>query len=48
MIGGTFGASRPDSPDALLYEIYDAGMNVVARITIDSLVADFNADPVPA
>ncbi|EUA00051.1 hypothetical protein I546_6561 [Mycobacterium kansasii 732] len=42
-----FGA-RPDFPDALLYEIYDADMNVVARITIDSLVADFNADPVPA
>jgi hypothetical protein len=38
-----FGA-RPDSPGDLLYEIYDGDMNVVADITIDSLVADFNAD----
>lgn len=36
-----FGA-RPDSPDGLLYEIYDADMHVVAQITIDSLIADFN------
>lgn len=42
-----FGA-RPDSPSGLLYEIYDADMNVVAEITIDSLIADFTADPVPA
>ncbi len=42
-----FGA-RPDSPGGLLYEIYDAEMNVVAEITIDSLVADFEADHVPA
>jgi hypothetical protein len=38
-----FGA-RPDSPSGLLYEIYDADMNVVVEITIDSLVADFEAD----
>lgn len=42
-----FGA-RPDSPSGLLYEIYDADMNVVAEITIDSLIADFSADQVPA
>jgi len=42
-----FGA-RPDSPDGLLYEIYDADINVVAGITIDSLVADFDADHAPA
>lgn len=42
-----FGA-RPDSPGGLLYEIYDADMNIVAEITIDSLVADFNAAQVPA
>ena len=41
-----FGA-RTNSPTGLLYEIYDADMNVVAEITIDSLVADFEADPVP-
>ena len=38
-----FGA-RPDSLGGLLYEIYDADMNVVAEISIDSLVADFEAD----
>ncbi len=38
-----FGA-RPDSPDALIYEIYDADMNVVRAITIASLVADFESD----
>lgn len=42
-----FGA-RPDSPQALLYEVYDADGNVVAEITIDSLVADFQADPLSA
>ncbi len=42
-----FGA-RPDFPGGLLYEIYDADMNVVAEISIDSLVADFDADHVPA
>ncbi len=36
--------ARPDSPSALLYEIYDADMNVVSAITIDSLVADFESD----
>jgi hypothetical protein len=40
-----FGA-RPDSPTGLLYEIYDADMNVVAEVTIDSLIVDFEADPV--
>lgn len=39
-----FGA-RPGSPSAPLYDIYDADMNVVATITIDSLVADFEIDP---
>ncbi len=38
-----FGA-RPATPSDLLYEIYDADMNIVAEITIDSLVADFHAD----
>ena len=38
-----FGA-RPESPDALIYEIYDADMNVVSEITIASLVADFESD----
>lgn len=42
-----FGA-RPNSPRDLLYEVYDADMNVVAEITIDSLVADFEADEVSA
>lgn len=37
-----FGA-RPESSDGVLYEIYDAQMNIVAHITIDSLVADFTA-----
>lgn len=36
--------ARPNSPSDLLYEIYDADLNVVAEITIDSLIADFNAD----
>lgn len=40
--------ARPESPDGLLYEIYDADMNIVAEITIDSLVADVNADYVTA
>ena len=39
--GLVYFGSRPDSSAGLLYEIYDGDMNVVAEITIDSLVADF-------
>jgi hypothetical protein len=35
-------------PSGLLYEIYDADMNIVAKITIGSLVADFEAEQAPA
>ena len=41
--GLAYSAARPDPPSALLYQNNDADLNVVAEITIDSLVADFNA-----
>lgn len=44
--GLVYFGSRPDSSTGLLYEIYDADMNVVSEVTIDSLIVGFEADPV--
>ncbi|HKI42134.1 MAG: hypothetical protein ACLQIK_12775 [Mycobacterium sp.] len=40
--------ARRERGDIPLDETYDADMIVVAQISIDSLVADFRADHVPA
>ena len=44
--GVVFFGARADSPDGLLYEIYDSEMNVVRQLTIDTLVSEFESDPV--
>ena len=44
--GAVYFGARPNSPTGLLYEIYDGDLNIVAHITIDSLLADFSSEPV--